>query len=49
MHSMHRELEIKHKRVMNDFSNALLTIDRQEKLIDEQSREIIALKTKETE
>ena len=28
MHSMHRELEIKHKRVLSDLSNAQQTIQR---------------------
>lgn len=37
MHSMHRELEIKHKRVLNDLASAQMTITRHEKLIEEQN------------
>ncbi|CDW73527.1 UNKNOWN [Stylonychia lemnae] len=45
MHSIHRELEIKHKRLGIDLSVAQSLIMKQEKLMEEQATEIIILKT----
>eukprot|EP00347_Sterkiella_histriomuscorum_P012772 403367281 len=44
MHSMHRELEIKHKRLQIDLATAQNLIQRHEKLIEEQATDIIHLK-----
>lgn len=42
---MHRELEIKHKRLQIDLGNAQALILKHEKFIEEQSTDIIHLKT----
>jgi hypothetical protein len=41
MHSIHRELEIKHKRLIMDYGNAENTISKHEGTIKEQSNKII--------
>ena len=41
MHSMHRELEIKHKRLLSDMSTAESIIERHEVLIKDQGLQII--------
>ena len=46
---MHRELEIKHKRLQQELANALATIEDQENLIKDQTGEIIKLKTRCTD
>lgn len=45
MHSIHRELEIKHKRLMTDYGTAENTISKHEGTIKEQSNKIIQLTT----
>ena len=45
MHSMHRELEIKHKRLQADMSTAESIIERHEALIKDQALQILQLKT----
>ena len=49
MHSMHRELEIKHKRLQNDLSQAQNLILKQESMIEEQGKMIVELKTDKVE
>lgn len=44
MHSMHRELDIKHKRVLQELAGAQMTLSRNVKMIEEQTSDIIALK-----
>ena len=45
MHSMHRELEIKHKRLQQEHANATANLKQQEELINKQTQEIVKLKT----
>jgi len=49
MHSLHRELELKHKRTTLELQDAQLTIERLEKLIQEQTKEIMELKSVKAE
>lgn len=45
MHSMHRELEIKYKRLQSDLGTAEALIERHEGTIKDQGLQIIHLKT----